>query len=206
MNLYLNYAKRHLMLPDEADPVGIILCSEKDDAVVEYAIGDTEALEFTECDALQSQPRRFAAACVRLAILSSVLRSERAISEWHNRSTTISLMSNSLNWSHANSSVRTAQRTNSVSSPATCFCQHRGCWSSFCQPPIPRCIADRSNSWMPLAFPNSSSSDPLTQAISSEVRRFFWQGFARNGARITGHHARLQMPVRLRRDPASTMR
>jgi len=26
MNLYLNYAKRHLMLPDEADPVGIILC------------------------------------------------------------------------------------------------------------------------------------------------------------------------------------
>lgn len=46
MNLYLNYAKRHLMLPDEADPVGIILCSEKDDAVVEYAIGDIRAKVF----------------------------------------------------------------------------------------------------------------------------------------------------------------
>lgn len=39
MNLYLNYAKRHLTLPDEAEPVGIILCSGKDDAVVEYATG-----------------------------------------------------------------------------------------------------------------------------------------------------------------------
>jgi predicted nuclease of restriction endonuclease-like (RecB) superfamily len=46
MNLYLNYAKRHLMLADEADPVGIILCSEKDDAVVEYAIGDIRAKVF----------------------------------------------------------------------------------------------------------------------------------------------------------------
>jgi predicted nuclease of restriction endonuclease-like (RecB) superfamily len=39
MNLYLNYAKEHLMMPDEADPVGIILCSDKDDAVVKYATG-----------------------------------------------------------------------------------------------------------------------------------------------------------------------
>ena len=46
MNLYLNYAKRHLMLSDEADPVGIILCSEKDDAVVEYATGDIRAKVF----------------------------------------------------------------------------------------------------------------------------------------------------------------
>lgn len=46
MNLYLNYAKRHLMLPDEADPVGIILCSEKDGAVVEYALGDIRAKVF----------------------------------------------------------------------------------------------------------------------------------------------------------------
>ena len=46
MNLYLNYAKRHLTLPDEADPVGIILCSQKDDAVVEYATGDIRAKVF----------------------------------------------------------------------------------------------------------------------------------------------------------------
>ena len=46
MNLYLNYAKRHLTLPGEADPVGIILCSQKDDAVVEYATGDIRAKVF----------------------------------------------------------------------------------------------------------------------------------------------------------------
>jgi predicted nuclease of restriction endonuclease-like (RecB) superfamily len=39
MNLYLNYATEHLTLPGEADPVGIILCSDKDDAVVKYATG-----------------------------------------------------------------------------------------------------------------------------------------------------------------------
>ena len=37
MNLYLNYAKEHLTMPGEADPVGIILCSDKDEAVVKYA-------------------------------------------------------------------------------------------------------------------------------------------------------------------------
>ena len=46
MNLYLNYAKRYLTLPDEADPVGIIPCSKKDDAVVEYATGDIRAKVF----------------------------------------------------------------------------------------------------------------------------------------------------------------
>jgi predicted nuclease of restriction endonuclease-like (RecB) superfamily len=39
MNLYLNYAREHLMMPGEAEPVGIILCSEKNDAVVKYATG-----------------------------------------------------------------------------------------------------------------------------------------------------------------------
>ena len=27
MNLYLNYARENLKLPDESDPVGIILCA-----------------------------------------------------------------------------------------------------------------------------------------------------------------------------------
>ncbi len=31
------YAKEHLTMPGEADPVGIILCSDKDEAVVKYA-------------------------------------------------------------------------------------------------------------------------------------------------------------------------
>ena len=46
MNLYLNYAKAHLMMPDEADPVGLILCSDKDDAVVKYATGGIRAQVF----------------------------------------------------------------------------------------------------------------------------------------------------------------
>jgi predicted nuclease of restriction endonuclease-like (RecB) superfamily len=46
MNLYLNYAKEHLTMHGEADPVGIILCSGKDEAVVEYAMGGINARVF----------------------------------------------------------------------------------------------------------------------------------------------------------------
>jgi predicted nuclease of restriction endonuclease-like (RecB) superfamily len=46
MNLYLNYAREHLMVSGENDPVGIILCSDKDDAVVKYATGGIRAQVF----------------------------------------------------------------------------------------------------------------------------------------------------------------
>jgi predicted nuclease of restriction endonuclease-like (RecB) superfamily len=46
MNLYLNFAREHLTRPGEADPVGLILCSEKDDAVVRYATGGIQAQVF----------------------------------------------------------------------------------------------------------------------------------------------------------------
>ena len=46
MNLYLNYAKENLTMPSEADPVGLILCSDKDDAVVRYAMGGIQAQVF----------------------------------------------------------------------------------------------------------------------------------------------------------------
>jgi predicted nuclease of restriction endonuclease-like (RecB) superfamily len=46
MSLYLTYAKQHLTEPGENDPVGIILCSNKDDAVVEYAMGRINARVF----------------------------------------------------------------------------------------------------------------------------------------------------------------
>ena len=39
MNLYLNYLKVREKLPDENDPVGLILCSDKKKTVVEYALG-----------------------------------------------------------------------------------------------------------------------------------------------------------------------
>jgi len=46
MNLYLNYAREHLMEPDENEPVGLILCSQKNDAVVHYAMGGIQAKVF----------------------------------------------------------------------------------------------------------------------------------------------------------------
>ncbi len=46
MNLYLNYARQHLSEPDENDPVGLILCTEKDDALVHYAMGGIQAQVF----------------------------------------------------------------------------------------------------------------------------------------------------------------
>jgi hypothetical protein len=46
MNLYLNYAREHLAVTGEADPVGLILCSDKDDAVVHYAMGGINARVF----------------------------------------------------------------------------------------------------------------------------------------------------------------
>jgi predicted nuclease of restriction endonuclease-like (RecB) superfamily len=38
MHLYLNYARQHWTLPEEHPPVGLILCSEKDEAVAKYAL------------------------------------------------------------------------------------------------------------------------------------------------------------------------
>lgn len=46
MNMYLNYVKEHLMMPGESDPVGIILCGDKDEAVVKYATGGIRAKVF----------------------------------------------------------------------------------------------------------------------------------------------------------------
>jgi predicted nuclease of restriction endonuclease-like (RecB) superfamily len=40
MNLYVNYAAEHLMLPEENPPVGLVLCSEHDEAVAHYSMGN----------------------------------------------------------------------------------------------------------------------------------------------------------------------
>ena len=39
MNLYLNYAREHWMHENENPPVGLILCSQKEEAVAQYALG-----------------------------------------------------------------------------------------------------------------------------------------------------------------------
>jgi predicted nuclease of restriction endonuclease-like (RecB) superfamily len=46
MNLYLNYTREHMMEPGENEPVGLILCSAKNDAVVHYAMGGIKAKVF----------------------------------------------------------------------------------------------------------------------------------------------------------------
>ncbi len=46
MNLYLNYLHEHMTEAGENEPVGIILCSAKDDAVVHYAMGGIKAKVF----------------------------------------------------------------------------------------------------------------------------------------------------------------
>lgn len=39
MHMYINYAREHLTYPGENCPVGLILCSQKDEAVAHYALG-----------------------------------------------------------------------------------------------------------------------------------------------------------------------
>ena len=46
MSLYLNYVQEHMKEPGENDPVGLILCSDKNDAVVHYAMGGIKAKVF----------------------------------------------------------------------------------------------------------------------------------------------------------------
>jgi len=46
MNLYLNYTREHMMEPGENKPVGLILCSAKNNAVVHYAMGGIQAKVF----------------------------------------------------------------------------------------------------------------------------------------------------------------
>jgi predicted nuclease of restriction endonuclease-like (RecB) superfamily len=40
MNLYVNYAAEHLTLSEENPPVGLVLCSEHDEAVARYSMGN----------------------------------------------------------------------------------------------------------------------------------------------------------------------
>ena len=40
LNTYINYYKKHEMHPGDNPPIGILLCTEKNQALVEYALGD----------------------------------------------------------------------------------------------------------------------------------------------------------------------
>lgn len=40
MQMYVNYYKKSQMIEGENEPIGILLCADKDDAVVEMTLGD----------------------------------------------------------------------------------------------------------------------------------------------------------------------
>ena len=40
MQMYVNYYKKTQMIDGENEPIGILLCADKDDAVVEMTLGD----------------------------------------------------------------------------------------------------------------------------------------------------------------------
>ncbi len=42
MTVYLNYYRKHEVQPDDNEPVGILLCTEKGDTLVEYAVNDKQ--------------------------------------------------------------------------------------------------------------------------------------------------------------------
>lgn len=47
MNFYLNYFKKNEKLEDESDPIGLILCTERDKVFVEYVLGGLSNKIFT---------------------------------------------------------------------------------------------------------------------------------------------------------------
>ena len=46
MQMYVNYYTRELMNPGDNPPVGIVLCAEKNDAVVRYTLPEDEKQVF----------------------------------------------------------------------------------------------------------------------------------------------------------------
>lgn len=46
MQMYVNYYTRELMNPDDNPPVGIVLCAEKNDAIVKYTLPEGEMQVF----------------------------------------------------------------------------------------------------------------------------------------------------------------
>lgn len=46
MQMYVNYYTREMMNPNDNPPIGIVLCAEKDDAVVRYTLPEGEKQVF----------------------------------------------------------------------------------------------------------------------------------------------------------------
>jgi predicted nuclease of restriction endonuclease-like (RecB) superfamily len=74
MNFYLNYWKREITTPEDNPPVGLLLCSDKDQTKVEYATGGLDQQLFVS---------RYLVALPKLQEIEQLIERDRAI--WERR-------------------------------------------------------------------------------------------------------------------------
>ncbi len=74
MNFYLNYWKQKVTSPQDNAPVGLLLCSEKDQTRVEYAIGGLDQKVFVS---------RYLVALPQANVLEQLIERDRTL--WEER-------------------------------------------------------------------------------------------------------------------------
>ena len=74
MNFYLNYWKREITTPEDNPPVGLLLCSDKDQTKVEYATGGLDQQLFVS---------RYLVALPKLHEIEQLIERDRALWERH---------------------------------------------------------------------------------------------------------------------------
>jgi hypothetical protein len=74
MNFYLNYWKREVTTPEDTPPVGLLLCSDKDQTKVEYAIGGLDQQVFVS---------RYLVALPKPNEIEQLIERDRALWEQH---------------------------------------------------------------------------------------------------------------------------
>ena len=74
MNFYLNYWKREVATPEDNPPVGLLLCSDKDQTKVEYATGGLDQQLFVS---------RYLVALPKLQDIEQLIERDRAL--WERR-------------------------------------------------------------------------------------------------------------------------
>lgn len=79
MNFYLNYWKDNLLVPGDQPPIGLLLCTDKDETKVEYATGGLDHQLFVS---------RYLIALPKPEELERLIETDRAVWEQHHPTTT----------------------------------------------------------------------------------------------------------------------
>ena len=82
MNLYLNYAREHWRYDGENEPIGLILCSERNEAVAHYALGQLSNTILARKYELELPSEEQLAEELTQTRRALLLRA-RATNEWH---------------------------------------------------------------------------------------------------------------------------